>query len=74
MAQGFNRLVYEPGGNVPPDFLVDGRIAVEARRLNQHDKRANKPQGLEKLSKPVATTVSRVLEFHGAAAPSGAPS
>jgi len=24
---------YEPDGNVPPDFLVDGRIAVEARRL-----------------------------------------
>ena len=27
---------HEPDGNVPPDFLVDGRIAVEVWRLNEH--------------------------------------
>lgn len=26
---------YEPDGNVPPDFVVNGRIAIEVRRLNQ---------------------------------------
>lgn len=26
--------VHEPDGNVTPDFLVDGRIAIEVRRLN----------------------------------------
>ncbi len=29
------KAVYEPDGKVPPDFLVDGRIAIEVRRLNQ---------------------------------------
>ena len=33
---GSDRVVHEPDGNVPPDFLVDGRIAVEVRRLNEH--------------------------------------
>jgi hypothetical protein len=27
--RGFSSPVYEPDGNVPPDFLLDGRIAVE---------------------------------------------
>lgn len=26
----------EPDGNIPPDLLIDGRIAVEVRRLNQY--------------------------------------
>lgn len=35
---GFSKIVYEPDGNVPPDFLIDDRIAVEVRRLNRHVK------------------------------------
>jgi hypothetical protein len=31
-----DNFVYEPDGNTPPDFLVDQRIAVEVRRLNQN--------------------------------------
>jgi hypothetical protein len=31
------RVVYQPDGNIPPDFLVDGRIAVEVRRLNENE-------------------------------------
>ena len=31
--QGFKSIVYEPDGNVPPDFLADGRVAIEVRRL-----------------------------------------
>jgi hypothetical protein len=27
----------QPDGNILPDFLVDGRIAVEVRRLNEND-------------------------------------
>jgi hypothetical protein len=30
-------VVYQPDGNIPPDFLVDGRIAVEVRRLNENE-------------------------------------
>jgi hypothetical protein len=30
--------IHEPDGNIPPDFLVDGRIAVEVQRLIQKEK------------------------------------
>lgn len=29
--------VFEPDGKNPPDFLIAGRIAVEARRLNEDE-------------------------------------
>jgi hypothetical protein len=29
-------LVHEPDGNIAPDFLLDGRIAIEVRRLGEH--------------------------------------
>jgi hypothetical protein len=35
--RGFGQIVYQPDGNIPPDFLVDGRIAVEVRRLNENE-------------------------------------
>jgi hypothetical protein len=36
--QGYTNIVHEPDGNFPPDFLVNGHIAVEVHRLNQnHD-------------------------------------
>jgi len=31
--RGHSDVIYEPDGNVPPDFLVEGRSAVEVRRL-----------------------------------------
>lgn len=65
--QGFKRIVYEPHGNVPPDFLVHDRIAVEARRLNQNKETRNRLQGLEELWKPLQTTVQAVLKTMGPA-------
>lgn len=44
---GYHNIVYEPDGNVTPDFLVDGRIAVEVRRLNQNIVSSDRSQGLE---------------------------
>lgn len=32
--QGYSNIVYEPDGNVTPDFLINGTIAIEVRRLN----------------------------------------
>src|ERR1035438_2127173 len=40
--------IYEPDGNIPPDFLVDGKIAIEVRRLNHNEvSGAGRPRGLE---------------------------
>lgn len=63
--RGFANIVYEPDGNMPPDFLVDGRVAVEARRLNQNEKAANGPRGLEELWKPLAAAVTKVIATMG---------
>lgn len=47
-------VVYEPNGNVPPDFCIDGRIAVEVRRLNQNFEFPDgSRQGLEELATPI---------------------
>ncbi len=50
---GFGEVKYEPDGNVPPDFLVDGRIAIEVRRLNQnHECTTGKAKGREEVFIP----------------------
>jgi hypothetical protein len=41
-------ITYEPDGNVPPDFVIGDRTAVEVRRLNQiYVDAEGKVQGLE---------------------------
>jgi len=47
---GYEDIVYEPDGKVPPDFLVNRRIAVEVRRLNQNFKHEGRIEGLEQVS------------------------
>jgi len=44
---GYKNVVFEPDGNIPPDFSIDGRIAVEVRRLNQHFFTEDEVKGLE---------------------------
>ena len=46
-SRGFINIVYEPDGNIPPDFTIDGRIAVEVRRLNENEKTTTEHGGLE---------------------------
>ncbi len=38
---------YEPDGNIPPDFLIASRVAVEVRRLNQHFGSGDTAEGIE---------------------------
>ncbi len=58
-------VVYEPDGNVPPDFVVAGRIAVEARRLNQNERLGDSFRGLEVTAKPLHDLVTRILAQSG---------
>jgi hypothetical protein len=58
-------VVFEPDGNQPPDFLVDGRIAVEARRLNANELVGVGHRGLEETSIPLYRAVSKALEASG---------
>jgi hypothetical protein len=54
-------VVYEPDGNIPPDFLVNSKYAVEVRRLNQQFFNNNHTVGLEKLSFPLNNALEEVL-------------
>ncbi len=63
--QRYASVVYEPDGNVPPDFLIDGRIAVEVRRLNQNEDTSNGSRGLEEVTKPLHAAVSKVVTSLG---------
>ena len=61
--RGFASIVYEPDGNVPPDFLVDGSIAIEARRLNQNEESEERYRGLEEVWKPLNNLVEKAVAF-----------
>lgn len=63
---GISKIVHEPDGNVTPDFVVDGRIAVEVRRLNQHKiTTQGKPIALENLQFALARSTREVLRSLG---------
>lgn len=58
---GFMSVVYEPDGNIPPDFLLDDTIAVEVRRLNQHSLKEGQARGLEEARIPLFTLMESCL-------------
>jgi len=59
-------VVYEPDGNVPPDFSVAARIGVEVRRLNQNFEFVDgSREGLEQLSIPLWQRFKRFLPTIG---------
>jgi hypothetical protein len=63
-SRGVTEIVYEPHGNVPPDFVCAGKTAVEVRRLNQHD---GYGRGLEQVSLPLAMRFNALLASLGPA-------
>jgi len=55
--------VYEPDGNVPPDFLLADGTAVEVRRLNQiHIDEHGNTQGLETADAAIWRTIGTLLD------------
>ena len=65
-SQGFNTVEYEPDGNIPPDFLCDGGVAVEVRRLNHHfDADGESPESLDKKGVAIWNTVKGILREIG---------
>ncbi len=63
--RGFIDVVYEPDGNIPPDFLVNGNIAIEVRRLNQNDFTGTEAKGLEVVEIPLWMKVKSLLSRMG---------
>jgi hypothetical protein len=56
-------LVFEPDGNVPPDFLIEDRIAVGVRRLNQQWQAAlGDLEPVEKFSTSLLIRLRKLLD------------
>ncbi|WP_300543301.1 hypothetical protein [Maricaulis sp.] len=61
--QGWAKIEYEPDGNVPPDFVCDGSLAVEVRRIDQLvQSSSGKVASIEEAAVPLWKTVRQVLE------------
>jgi len=58
--RGYVNVVYEPDGRVPPDFLVDGHIAVEVRRLNENYEVGTRRRGREEIEIPLWLKVRKL--------------
>lgn len=58
---GYTDIKYEPDGNIPPDFLINGRIAVEVRRLNKQIASENGYEGIEKKTYPLVAWLQNLL-------------
>lgn len=63
---GVNSLEFEPDGNVPPDFTIEKRIAIEVRRLNQNYELPNgSSKGLEETSIPIVHKFEKLIRSMG---------
>ncbi|MER9177774.1 hypothetical protein NKH72_30155 [Mesorhizobium sp. M0955] len=60
-----DRVVFEPDGNVTPDFLLNGHIAIEVRRLNQNYEGAGQTEGLEDAAIPFFHKLKKLVESFG---------
>lgn len=58
---GLGQVVFEPDGNIPPDFSIGKSIGVEVRRLNQQYFGFSKPEGLEELSFPLWDLIEKEI-------------
>jgi hypothetical protein len=59
--------VYEPNGNVPPDFVIDSRVAVEVRRLNVNERGPGRLRSLDETGRPFLDRFRTLLAPYGRA-------
>lgn len=59
------QIIFEPDGNIPPDFKVGDHTAVEVRRLNQNFFQEDQVRGLEELHFPIFDAFREVLKSFG---------
>ena len=63
---GFESVIFEPLGNISPDFLCDHNVAVEVRRLNRMKTLSNgEHEGLESLEIWLEETLNVMLTEFG---------
>ncbi|MBX3429976.1 MAG: hypothetical protein KF779_10370 [Hyphomonadaceae bacterium] len=65
LSLGLGEVVFEPDGNIAPDFVVGGRIAVEVRRLNVSVDAGKGMEGLEETAISLRGKMLKLLESYG---------
>lgn len=60
-SKGYENVIFEPDGNIPPDFTINGSIAIEVRRLNQHIKNSSEIEPVEKLDFSIYSTIDKII-------------
>lgn len=55
-------LIFEPDGNVPPDFLLNNSVAIEVTRLNEHIEVQGTLKRLDDESPSIISFIKQVLE------------
>ncbi|MDW8229824.1 MAG: hypothetical protein RMJ33_08300, partial [Saprospiraceae bacterium] len=60
--QGYDKISYQPDGNIPPDILLNNNIAIEVRRLNQNQVSGDKFEGLEQDEYIVHGLLKKIIE------------
>ncbi|MGJ5642858.1 hypothetical protein [Formosa sp. S-31] len=58
---GFHNIIFEPKGNRTPDFEINNKIAVEARRLNQF----HKGEPIEKVEYNLVPKIITQIKSYG---------
>jgi hypothetical protein len=61
-SKGYSDIIHEPDGNVPPDLVIDGFIAIEVRRLNQFKRMNGLNLPLEDLEYSLMPRVRKLME------------
>lgn len=59
--QGYENIKFEPDGNIPPDILLNNKIAIEVRRLNQNQSSESGLIGLEQDEFAVHRLVNKIM-------------
>ncbi len=61
--QGYNSIMFEPlGKSKPPDFLIEGNIGIEVRRLNKHIKTNESIEPIENLQYKFVPKFKQILK------------
>lgn len=60
----YENVVFEPDGNIPPDFSIGDSIGIEVRRLNQQHHDNGSIKGLEEQRIPLNRAVEEELSKH----------
>ncbi len=70
IGRGYSSIIYEPDGNIPPDFSIDSRIAVEVRALDQSFASGGTKRGLRVDGIPLRQKVQNLVTSLGQSNPS----